>query len=89
MKKSDPDDYVKNRLKAPKAFFEWCYQSMRTYIWENKSKTIVASNRKHRIVQVQGMRNRVKQPPALKEAVSEWLQIANKTKNKKRQVVAA
>lgn len=45
--------------------------------------------RNHQIVQVQGMRNSVEQPPALKEAVSEWLQIANKTKNKKRQVVAA
>lgn len=42
-----PIDYVNSRLKPPKAFFEWCYQSMRTYVWANKQKTIVASDRKH------------------------------------------
>lgn len=42
-----PIDYVNNRLKPPKAFFEWCYKSMRTYVWSNKEQTIVASDRKH------------------------------------------
>lgn len=42
-----PIDYVNSRLKPPKAFFEWCYQSMRTYVWANKQKTIAASDRKH------------------------------------------
>ncbi|MDT3393945.1 MAG: PcfJ domain-containing protein [Bacillota bacterium] len=42
-----PIDYVNNRLKPAKSFYEWCYQSMRTYIWSNKERTIVASERKH------------------------------------------
>lgn len=42
-----PIDYVNNRLKPPKSFFEWCYQSMRTYVWSNKERTIVASELKH------------------------------------------
>lgn len=41
------NDYAKNCLKPPKAFFEWCYYNMPTYKWENKQQTIVASERKH------------------------------------------
>jgi hypothetical protein len=41
------NDYAKNCLKPPKAFFEWCYYNMPTYKWTNKQQTIVASERKH------------------------------------------
>lgn len=41
------NDYAKNCLKPPKAFFEWCYYNMPTYKWANKQQTIVASERKH------------------------------------------
>ncbi|MDA9429190.1 hypothetical protein B834_1685 [Enterococcus mundtii 1A] len=41
------NDYAKNCLKPPKAFFEWCYCNMPTYKWENKKKTIIGSERKH------------------------------------------
>lgn len=45
-----PKDYYDNRLKPPKAFFEWCYSNMRTYVWENKKNKIVSSHRKHQEV---------------------------------------
>lgn len=41
------DDYIKERLQAPKAFYEWCYYYMPTYIWKNKKETIIASERDH------------------------------------------
>jgi len=41
------NDYAKNCLKPPKAFFEWCYYNMPTYKWANKQQTIIASERKH------------------------------------------
>lgn len=41
------NDYAKNCLKPPKAFFEWCYYNMPTYTWKNKQQTIVGSERKH------------------------------------------
>lgn len=45
-----PKDYYDSRLKPPKAFFEWCYSNMRTYVWENKQQKIIASPRKHKEV---------------------------------------
>ncbi|OTN83950.1 hypothetical protein A5819_003500 [Enterococcus sp. 7E2_DIV0204] len=47
MMKKTPNEYYKNRLTPPKAFFEWCYSQMPTYVWKNKEKTIIASDRKH------------------------------------------
>lgn len=47
MMKKTPNEYYKNRLTPPKAFFEWCYSQMPTYVWKNKQKTIIASDRKH------------------------------------------
>lgn len=41
------NDYAKNCLKPPKAFFEWCYYNMPTYKWANKQQTIIGSERKH------------------------------------------
>ncbi|MEB6088200.1 PcfJ domain-containing protein [Enterococcus casseliflavus] len=46
-KMKTPNDYAKNCLKPPKAFFEWCYYNMPTYKWANKQQTIIASERKH------------------------------------------
>lgn len=46
----EPKYYADNRLKPPKAFWEWCYRQMPSYIWKNKEKTIVASKRKHSYV---------------------------------------
>jgi hypothetical protein len=45
--KKQPKDYVENKLKPPKAFFEWCYYWLPTYKWTNKNKTIIASDKKH------------------------------------------
>lgn len=45
------NDYAKNCLKPPKAFFEWCYYNMPTYKWANKQQTIIASERKHYITE--------------------------------------
>lgn len=42
--------YIDNRLKPPKAFFEWCYRDQASYIWTNKQKTIISSKRKHKHV---------------------------------------
>lgn len=39
--------YIDNKLKPPKAFFDWCYSQIHTFKWENKQKTIVASDRKN------------------------------------------
>ena len=36
-----------NTLKPPKKFFEWCYSHIPNYKWQNKEKTILASNRKN------------------------------------------
>lgn len=44
------NDYYNNRLQPPKAFFEWCYRKLPSYIWKNKQKEIVSSTRKHREV---------------------------------------
>lgn len=41
----DADYYVKRRLKAPKAFFDWCYAQIPMIIFSNKNKTLSA-NRK-------------------------------------------
>ena len=41
----DADYYVKRRLKAPKAFFDWCYAQTPMIIFSNKNKTLSA-NRK-------------------------------------------
>lgn len=46
-KMNTANDYAKNCLKPPKAFFEWCYYNMPTYTWKNKQQTIVGSERKH------------------------------------------
>ena len=43
----NPNWYANRRLNPPKAFWEWCYKSMPTYIWESKERRIVASTRKH------------------------------------------
>lgn len=45
---NDAKYYVNRRLKPPKAFWEWCYRDQTTYVWSNKSKTIVASDKKHK-----------------------------------------
>lgn len=41
----DADYYVKRRLKAPKAFFDWCYTQIPMIVFSNKNKTLSA-NRK-------------------------------------------
>ena len=41
----DANYYVKRRLKAPKAFFSWCYSQIPTIIFSNKDK-VISSNRK-------------------------------------------
>lgn len=41
------NDYAKNCLKPPKAFFDWCYEQMPTYVWKNKEEEIIASERNH------------------------------------------
>lgn len=41
----DADYYVKRRLKAPKAFFDWCYGQIPMIVFSNKNKTLSA-NRK-------------------------------------------
>lgn len=46
MKKREPKWYIDNKLKPPKAFFDWCYSQIHTYKWSNKQKTILASDRK-------------------------------------------
>lgn len=38
--------FVDNRLKPPKAFFEWCLSQIPIYKWENKEKIILSSERK-------------------------------------------
>ncbi|MEO2553474.1 PcfJ domain-containing protein [Enterococcus casseliflavus] len=45
------NDYAKNCLKPPKAFFEWCYYNMPTYKWKNKQQTIVGSERNHYFIE--------------------------------------
>lgn len=39
--------YVEHKLKPPKAFFDWCSSQIHTFKWENKQKTILASDRKN------------------------------------------
>lgn len=39
--------YVEQKLKPPKAFFDWCYSQIHTFKWSNKSETILASDRKN------------------------------------------
>lgn len=46
----DANYYADNRLKAPIDFFETAYSNFVSYIWKNKDKTIVASDRPHRNV---------------------------------------
>ncbi|WP_373836961.1 PcfJ domain-containing protein [Jeotgalibaca arthritidis] len=46
----DANYYANNRLKAPIDFFETAYSNFVSYIWKNKDKTIVASDRPHRNV---------------------------------------
>lgn len=38
--------HIKNKLKPPKAFNEWCLSQLPIYEWSNKNKTIRSSNRK-------------------------------------------
>lgn len=45
-----PNEIYENRLTPPKAFFEWCYSQMPTYVWKNKQQTIIGSDRKHSFV---------------------------------------
>ncbi|OFI49555.1 hypothetical protein BG261_02960 [Floricoccus tropicus] len=40
-------DYAESCLKPPKSFFDWCYYQIPTFIWANKNKKIVASDKKH------------------------------------------
>lgn len=47
MKNREPKRYFDNHLKPPKAFFEWCYYNLPTYVWSNKNETIIGSERKH------------------------------------------
>ncbi len=36
---------ITNRLKPPKAFFDWCLSQIPTHVWSNKIKTIRSSER--------------------------------------------
>lgn len=47
MKNREPQWYIDNKLKPPKAFFDWCYSQIDTFKWSNKEKTILASDRKN------------------------------------------
>lgn len=46
MSKREPKWYIENKLKPPKAFFDWCYSKIHTYKWSNKSKAISTPERK-------------------------------------------
>lgn len=43
-------DYVENKLQPPRAFFEWCYTSFRTYVWKNKEDLIFARNKRKKLL---------------------------------------
>ncbi|EAC7181153.1 hypothetical protein AOC43_08680 [Listeria monocytogenes] len=43
----EAQNYIDNKLKPPKAFFDWCFSQIPTYKWSNKKETILASNRKN------------------------------------------
>ncbi|EAE9463016.1 PcfJ domain-containing protein [Listeria monocytogenes] len=45
--KREARNYIDNKLKPPKAFFDWCFSQIPTYKWSNKKETILASNRKN------------------------------------------
>ena len=45
MTTKEPKYYIDNKLKPPKAFFDWCYSKISTFKWSNKQKTILASDR--------------------------------------------
>ncbi|EPS8735857.1 PcfJ domain-containing protein [Listeria monocytogenes] len=45
--KREAQNYIDNKLKPPKAFFDWCFSQIPTYKWSNKKETILASNRKN------------------------------------------
>lgn len=41
-----PQRLINQKLKPPKAFFDWCYRQIPTFVWKNKQETICASSRK-------------------------------------------
>ncbi|MBC1781194.1 hypothetical protein HCA14_02470 [Listeria welshimeri] len=45
--KREAQNYIDNKLKPPKSFYNWCFSQIPTYKWSNKEKTILASNRKN------------------------------------------
>ncbi|EAC3022662.1 hypothetical protein ES686_12645 [Listeria monocytogenes] len=45
--KREAQNYIDNKLKPQKAFFDWCFSQIPTYKWSNKKETILASNRKN------------------------------------------
>lgn len=45
MTMKEPKHFIENKLKPPKAFFDWCYSHISTFKWSNKQKTILASDR--------------------------------------------
>jgi hypothetical protein len=45
MTAKEPKYYIENKLKPPKAFFDWCYSQISTFKWSNKRQTILASDR--------------------------------------------
>lgn len=45
----NPETYIQNKLKPPKAFHEWCMNNIPVYEWENKEKRITSANRKSKL----------------------------------------
>ncbi|EMG9622391.1 PcfJ domain-containing protein [Listeria monocytogenes] len=48
--KREAQNYIDNKLKPPKSFYDWCFSQIPTYKWSNREKTILASNRKNCMV---------------------------------------
>ncbi|MCW6665435.1 PcfJ domain-containing protein [Aerococcaceae bacterium NML191219] len=46
MSKRAPEWYIKNKLKVPQYFFDWCLAQIPKYEWSNKERTIVSSDHK-------------------------------------------
>ena len=46
----DADYYVKRRLKAPKAFFDWCYAQIPMIVFSNKNKTLSANRKGCKVI---------------------------------------
>ena len=51
MNKRKAEWYIKHKLTPPKSFFDWCKSQIPSYIWSNKSKTIVSSQHKANYVE--------------------------------------